>query len=351
VAESPTSARSVLTGTSWREATGDHVKKMDIPVNFISDVGRKKFGFSHEELDNATGWYEGGFKVGLRHGTGVMFNGQTGAKYVGQFQFDKFHGDGDQLWSDGSHYKGQWVSGQKHGVGSFEGADRLTYTGQWEGGRRHGQGTQEYANGDRYQGWWINGLCNGIGKYYFADGSTYEGMWSNGRYDGVGTLIGSDGTRERQTYHMGLLIQREVLSANTNTSRGARFSAIVGSKVLYGQTRDETHKATIMKRPQVSQYLIRRETAGLDLTAPPLLPKTAPAGMSRLPRLAESSSAGGGDGRGGGPGQGSDGEGRSRGGAGSLGPPPPLSSLLGGRGGSSTGDRPATARDVQHLGL
>jgi len=254
---------------------------MHVVPDFSSDVGRKKFGFSHEEIDESSAYYEGQFKLYQRCGEGTLHSPETGSKYVGQFQNDQFHGEGDQTWSDGSRYTGQWKSGQKSGVGEYMGSDRLRYVGQWEDGRRHGQGMQEYGNGDRYEGWWFHGLCSGLGTYYFTDGSRYEGAWANGRYDGAGMLYSGDGSRERQWHSSGLLMKREVLPPGVVPKTASR-RGFVGGKVLLGQTRDDMHKPTVLPKPQPSKYLIRRETAGRDLSAPALRPKTAASDATRL---------------------------------------------------------------------
>jgi hypothetical protein len=249
-------------------------------ADFSSDVGRKKFGFSHEEIDDSSAYYEGQFKLYQRCGEGTLHSPDTGSKYVGQFMADVFHGEGEQIWSDGSRYSGQWKNGQKNGNGIYIGVDDLRYEGQWEDGRRHGQGRQEYCNGDKYKGWWWHGLCSGSGTYSFTDGCRYEGAWANGRYDGPGMLYGNDGHRERQWHSAGLLMKREVLP-KTNAPKIHTKRALLSGKVVFGQTRDDMHKPTQLPRPQPSKYLIRRATAGMDLSAPPLRPKTASTQMAR----------------------------------------------------------------------
>mmetsp|Transcript_58877 Transcript_58877/g.164471 ORF Transcript_58877/g.164471 Transcript_58877/m.164471 type:complete len:307 (+) Transcript_58877:67-987(+) len=248
--------------------------------DFSSDVGRKKFGFSHEEIDDSKAYFEGQFKFDQRCGEGTLHSLETGAKYVGEFLNDQFHGHGEQTWPDGSRYRGQWKHGQKHGRAEFTSSDGLTYVGQWEEGKRHGQGTQTYANNDKYEGWFFHGLCSGLGKYCFADGSRYEGAWANGRYDGPGMMYGCDGSRERQFYSSGLLMKREVLPPGAKPQHSSRRDIVTPGKVLVGQTRDNMHLPTVLAKPRVSKYLIRRETAGMDLSAPPLKPKTAPAHSS-----------------------------------------------------------------------
>lgn len=247
-----------------------------VTSDFPSDIGRKKFGFSHEELEGTAAYYEGQFLLYQRYGEGTLHNPQTGAKYVGQFQRDQFHGKGDQTWPDGSRYVGQWRNGQKHGHGEYTSPDQLPYVGQWEGGLRHGQGVQAYANDDRYEGWWFRGMCSGVGTYFFADGSRYEGGWANGRYDGAGILYGPDGSRERHWYNNGLLIKVEVLPPSKAQTVGSR-RPVLGGKVLSTVAREDVHKPAVLPKPAPSRFLIHRETAGLDLSAPPLRAKTAPA--------------------------------------------------------------------------
>lgn len=262
------------TNSTEARTTSAAISTIKAVPDFSSDVGRIKFGFSHEEIDDSSAYYEGQFKLYQRCGEGTLHSPETGSKYVGQFQADQFHGMGDQTWSDGSRYIGQWKNGQKNGSGVYIGVDKLRYEGQWEDGRRHGQGTQEYCNGDKYRGCWLHGLCSGTGIYHFTDGSRYEGSWSNGRYDGSGVFFSGDGKREKQWHSSGLLMKREVIPMGVALTESSRRAA-AKKGLIEGQSRDDMHKPTVLPRPQPSKYLIRRETAGMDLSAPLLRPRTA----------------------------------------------------------------------------
>lgn len=162
-----------------------------------SDIGRKKFGFSREELEEEAGaYYEGQFKLFQRHGKGILVFPVRQEKYEGQFEGDKCHGEGTRTWGDGAKYEGQWRKGVKHGRGALIDSDPTsTYVGQWEDGRRHGEGSQTYLNGDSYEGGWSKGLQSGKGVYTFRDGRVYEGKWASGRYDGPGLLRRPEWTR------------------------------------------------------------------------------------------------------------------------------------------------------------
>lgn len=260
-----------------RSRSSDDSKAPAQLMDFSSDVGRKKFGFSHEAIEGTTSYYEGQFKLYQRHGDGFLHSPDTGSKYSGQFQEDHFHGTGDLTWSDDSRYVGQFRRGQKHGQGEYTSAQELSYVGRWEDGARHGNGEQAYANGDRYVGGWFKGLCSGSGIYYFADGSRYEGGWSNGRYDGKGILYGADGSRERMEYDGGVLMKREALKpvASDSPNRG-RHALSIGARAIWSQSREEVIKTQPLAKSQVSPFLIRRETADMDLSAPPLRAKTMP---------------------------------------------------------------------------
>lgn len=247
--------------------------------DFASDVGRKPFGFGHEEIDGCDTYYEGQFKMGLRCGHGTLHSPDTGSRYVGQFLNEHFHGHGSLELPDGSQYTGQWRHGQKHGAAEYTSAEGLRYAGQWEEGRRHGEGEQEYLNGDRYQGWWLNGLCSGLGTYLFADGSRYDGVWASGRYDGPGTLYGADGSRERHVYRTGFLVKLEKLEpGRPPASKGARRDVhATPRRVVQSQTREDMHKPTVLPRPEKSKYLIRPECAAVGLAVLPPTPRTLPA--------------------------------------------------------------------------
>jgi len=240
-------------------------------TDFTPDVGRKKFGFSHEEVDETgNAYYEGQFRLFQRSGEGTLHNPDTGLKYVGQWQADQYHGDGDNTWPDGSRYVGQWKNGQKHGYGQFVSADGLHYIGQWDCGKRHGNGAQEYKNRDMYKGGWWHGICSGIGTYYFADGSKYEGAWANGRYDGGGVLYDGEGGRERLWYSNGKLMKRQVLTTGAPEAQSRKD--LLGSKVVDDKTRDDMTRPALRSHLHPSKFLTQRATGGVDLTVPPLRP-------------------------------------------------------------------------------
>eukprot|EP00927_Polykrikos_kofoidii_P046531 TRINITY_DN40744_c0_g1_i1.p1 TRINITY_DN40744_c0_g1~~TRINITY_DN40744_c0_g1_i1.p1 ORF type:complete len:656 (-),score=115.62 TRINITY_DN40744_c0_g1_i1:288-2255(-) len=221
-------------------------------------------------------YYEGSFRKDRRCGEGVLTIPGIGFKYVGQFRNDVFDGEGVATNADGSSYKGQWKEGRKVGQGEHVSSDGLKYTGSWLENNRHGQGSQEYVDGGRYHGNWYNGICNGRGRYFFPDGSRYEGAWTNGRYSGPGVLYQTDGTKERLTYHGGVLVKREVLDDDAAQNSPASKAFWRRPPPLYAQDRNQVHKPIRLPAlPPMKSVTKSIEAEGIDLAVPSLRPATA----------------------------------------------------------------------------
>lgn len=257
--------RKVAPRNSLTSLTGAAAFQSVHVSDFGSDLGRKKFGFSREELETFGAYYEGQFKLYQRSGYGTIYFPNTGERYIGQFSNDLFHGEGFRVWSDGSEYRGHWVNGQKSGQGEYVSPENLRYVGQWEAGRRNGRGVQEYANGDRYEGGWVNGMNGGMGTYHFADGSRYEGAWSRGSYDGSGTYYKLDGTKERHVYKRGVLQSRDVVMGSqavvtTREELEAAMKAPASSllRSVTKQLREDMQERACLPPLEPSRHLIKR---------------------------------------------------------------------------------------------
>eukprot|EP00930_Biecheleria_cincta_P004089 TRINITY_DN104984_c0_g1_i1.p1 TRINITY_DN104984_c0_g1~~TRINITY_DN104984_c0_g1_i1.p1 ORF type:complete len:382 (+),score=72.00 TRINITY_DN104984_c0_g1_i1:76-1221(+) len=233
-----------------------------------SDVGKKKFGFEREEFDDRTGFYEGKYKVWMRHGPGALI--ETGVSaYVGQFRNEKMHGDGNKSWTDGSSYRGQWKDGKKHGHGSFS-SGKTSFSGRWREGLRHGEGTQNFANGDSYHGTYWGGLCSGLGTQHFEDGSQYVGGFAGGRHNGGGLFYGADNTRERHTFDQGVLMKREILRPAQVPTKFDRARPVVHVALIEEeQSKTEMMQDTIRDsgKPHFPHITVKESTT-MDLSAP-----------------------------------------------------------------------------------
>jgi len=225
-------------------------------------------------------YYQGMYKNNQRHGLGTLSNRVNGFKYKGQFVEDLMAGHGEASWQDGSKYVGEWLDGKKSGIGEFTSPNGVRYVGAWVSGHRQGHGTQEYQDGGKYTGSWADNVCGGQGSYAFVDGSHYDGMWRHGRYNGPGVMHNRDGTSERLLYKEGFLMSRQVvhtemLPAMCTRSGNKIYVSRESGKGSVQQKREEVHKPTQLPSLRPSNNLISRSCQGLDLSAPPLRPRSA----------------------------------------------------------------------------
>ena len=73
------------------------------------------------------------------------------------------HGPGVQVWPDGAKYEGEWKFNKANGKGKFWHADGDVYEGDWEDDKANGFGVYIHVNGARYEGQWKNDLQDGWG--------------------------------------------------------------------------------------------------------------------------------------------------------------------------------------------
>ena len=89
----------------------------------------------------------------------------------------------------------------------------------------------------------------------------------------MGVLYG-EGSRERQWYNGGRLEKVEVLQHAAPPLPGSQRDLRYG-KALLTETRLEMSQPVVMAKLLASKHLIKRETVGCDLSAPPLRPAKA----------------------------------------------------------------------------
>ncbi|CAJ1358319.1 unnamed protein product [Effrenium voratum] len=247
-----------------------------------SDLGRKDFGFSHEEFAEESGFYEGTFKVKHRNGFGVLYESNSGTKYRGQFMHDKRHNHGLQTWADSSSYDGEWVHGAKHGTGSYKTVSD-SYAGKWEEGFKHGHGHQVFENKDEYVGSFWKGQCSGPGVYYHADGSEYHGAYANGKRNGVGMYFGPKQQKEHHTYKQGILVQRDILWPGSKPPRGQRAIQPMHSDQLVAEQKQlDMIKDTVFDNIPYMGHLCVKDSSIMDLSAPSIRKSLAAVNMAEM---------------------------------------------------------------------
>ena len=58
-----------------------------------------------------------------------------GAKYIGEFKDDKYHGQGTLKFADGEKYIGEFKDDKRHGQGTYTSPDGTKYVGEWKDGK------------------------------------------------------------------------------------------------------------------------------------------------------------------------------------------------------------------------
>lgn len=96
----------------------------------------------------------------------------NGAKYVGEFNYDKRHGQGTNTWSSGSKYVGGWQDDKEHGQGTHTWTDGTKYVGEHKDGKRDGEGIYTFADGREI-----------IGEFKFGK------AWNAVAYDASGEFV------------------------------------------------------------------------------------------------------------------------------------------------------------------
>ena len=79
--------------------------------------------------------------------------------YEGAFVDEQRHGQGQQLYADGSIYRGEWVGDKRHGMGELVQPTGDMYRGAWEADEKHGEGSYVFAaKGRVLHGEWVRGM-------------------------------------------------------------------------------------------------------------------------------------------------------------------------------------------------
>jgi len=128
--------------------------------------------------------YTGQLVDGLRHGEGAREC--ASGSYDGQWEADKQHGTGKQLWADGRTFEGQFSQGKFDGHGRMVWNTQkglLVYDGQYEADLKSGTGKFSWGDGRIYDGEWCRGMRHGRGTYTNASKQEKVGYWIEDKFD------------------------------------------------------------------------------------------------------------------------------------------------------------------------
>ena len=212
-------------------------------------------GYGKARLNNGD-LYQGHWKDGLMHGTGV-YTYSLGARYEGEFVDGRIEGQGVMRYPDGAYYTGAWRKNRKHGAGALVLPSGEIRKGDWVNGKldrdenanlaanspatnqhvetqQHadtgkreqnkrrrdklpdcngtfcdeGDGRYVYRDGTEYIGGFEDGQPSGEGVVTYANGDRYEGGWFQNAPDGRGTYIFGNGRQLTGVWSEGKLLRR-----------------------------------------------------------------------------------------------------------------------------------------------
>lgn len=167
-------------------------------------------GVGQQQLGGGMVVYDGQWARGVRHGQGtVIFLGEKGCQYSGQWEDDAKSGEGMMVHRSGNWYEGQWRDDKKCGDGMMVWATRgEQYSGTWQRDLPEGFGeyiwwlrvprakirASQVQQCNRYVGEFHSGKRHGYGRFFYANGAYYEGEWQDNVRHGRGVFIFEDGT-------------------------------------------------------------------------------------------------------------------------------------------------------------
>lgn len=118
----------------------------------------------------------------------------TGNTYVGEWQNNKYNGQGTFYWSSGDIYVGEFKNGKRDGQGIYTFVSGDKYVGEFKDDKKNGHGTYYYLadnshNGDIYDGQFKDDFFHGKGTYRWISGAKYIGEYKYNKRNGQGTYI------------------------------------------------------------------------------------------------------------------------------------------------------------------
>ena len=105
-------------------------------------------------------------------------------------------------YKTGAVYEGQWKGGMRHGTGIMRWPGNARYIGDWQFNQACGQGKFIHEEGDIYEGRWAKNKANGFGTYKNMHGACYEGNWKDDLQHGFGCEIRDEGAKYEGQYNM-----------------------------------------------------------------------------------------------------------------------------------------------------
>ena len=109
------------------------------------------------------------------------------------------------------------------------------YVGEFKNDKWHGQGTYSYANGDKYVGEFKDGKRNGQGTYTYADGDYCTGKFNNEKCLGKTVKLDRTLAKWLASWNSGKVRVNVVSPGGVYNSHNKKFLKSYSSKTLIGR--------------------------------------------------------------------------------------------------------------------
>ena len=175
----------------------DNYSRYDVISRLISkdESGNSWHPVTHEHCDRAKAILE---QLGIAHNlwhSNISYEKKSivyenGDKYIGEFRYGKYHGQGKLTFKDGGSIEGNWKDGLLHGHGKkiLEG---FVWEGEYEDNSIK-KGILTWPDGKKYVGQFERGQPHGKGQFKCPNGSPLEGEWRNSTLLVTGLIGGHD---------------------------------------------------------------------------------------------------------------------------------------------------------------
>ena len=120
--------------------------------------------------------YNGDYLNNQKHGFGLLSNHLDQKIYIGDWKFDKYHGQGVLYNTDLEDIVAKAEINYEKII--LTKTPWKLYEGEFQNGEFHGMGSISFVSGERLNGKFIEGKLDGEGSFYQKDGVVVMGVWS-----------------------------------------------------------------------------------------------------------------------------------------------------------------------------
>lgn len=124
--------------------------------------------------------YNGDYFNNQKHGFGLLSNHLEQKVYIGEWKYDKYHGQGVlyNVFLNEDHEFQMEIDYKNFDLKKLP---WKLYEGEFQNGEFHGRGSINFEMGERFDGNFINGKADGDGTFYKKNGDIVMGSWEKNK--------------------------------------------------------------------------------------------------------------------------------------------------------------------------